>query len=144
MLPPPATPTVVRTARPQGKDAAIEKFAPLFDKAPFNDQDQDHFLSYEDLFKQKMDRVTAAFKVVRQNPPFMVAHMKQLETLLCDNLPSDNVTVRVLNPDPYKVFEGKNLRKMPKEKYLTQRGGNATLMCSSQLAHHPCSLTTLL
>ena len=71
MLPPPATPTVVRTARPQGKDAAIEKFAPLFDKAPFNDQDQDHFLSYEDLFKQKMDRVTAAFKVVRQNPPFM-------------------------------------------------------------------------
>ena len=57
----------------------------------------------------------------------LVAHMKQLETLLCDNLPSDNVAVRVLNPDPYKVFEGKNLRKMPKEKYLTQRGGNATV-----------------
>ena len=57
----------------------------------------------------------------------LVAHMKQLETLLCDNLPSDNVAVRVLNPDPYKVFEGNNLRKMPKEKYLTQRGGNATV-----------------
>ena len=57
----------------------------------------------------------------------LVAHMKQLNTLLCDNLPSDNVAVRVLDPEPYKTVEGNNLRKMPKEKYLTQRGGNAVV-----------------
>ena len=57
----------------KGKDKAIAQYAPLFDTLPFNDQDQDDLLSYEDGFKRKIDRVTAAFKIVRENPDFMIA-----------------------------------------------------------------------
>ena len=32
---------------------------------------------YAELFEKKMDRVTAAFKIVRENPAFMVQHMAQ-------------------------------------------------------------------
>jgi hypothetical protein len=59
------------------KPEALKKFQPLFDKAPFDGEDMDDYLSYEEMFSKKMDRVTEAFKIVRTNPSFMVHHMKQ-------------------------------------------------------------------
>ncbi len=50
---------------------------PLFAKPPFDDQDMDIYQSYEALATKKLDRVTEAFRIVRGNPKFMFAHMKQ-------------------------------------------------------------------
>jgi hypothetical protein len=53
------------------------KYMPLFAKPPFDDQDMDIYQSYEALATKKLDRVTEAFRIVRGNPKFMFAHMKQ-------------------------------------------------------------------
>ena len=55
----------------------IAKFQPLFNKAPFDDQELDVYCGYAELFEKKIERVTEAFRIVRDNPKFMFAHMKQ-------------------------------------------------------------------
>ena len=55
----------------------IEKFAPLFDEELFRSKEDDVNLSYEDGFRKSIERVTRAFEIVRSNPDFMVAHMRQ-------------------------------------------------------------------
>ena len=35
------------------------------------------YLSYQELFEKKIDRVTEAFKIVRTNDEFLFRHMKQ-------------------------------------------------------------------
>eukprot|EP00041_Stephanoeca_diplocostata_P030742 m.938171 g.938171 ORF g.938171 m.938171 type:complete len:669 (-) comp23816_c0_seq4:379-2385(-) len=59
------------------KPAMLHKFLPLFSGPPFDNQVMDEYLSYEDLFAKKIERVAAAFKIVRNNPNFLFAHMKQ-------------------------------------------------------------------
>ena len=55
----------------------IDQFAPLFDEPIFHHQEEDLLLSYEDRFKTSIARVSRSFQIVRENPEFMVAHMKQ-------------------------------------------------------------------
>lgn len=55
----------------------IEKFAPLFDEEVFNSKEDDVNLSYEEGFRKSIERVTRAFEIVRSNPDFMIAHMRQ-------------------------------------------------------------------
>ena len=55
----------------------INKFKPLFDEPVFNNQENDVNLSYEDGFRTSIARITRAFEIVRENPDFMIAHMKQ-------------------------------------------------------------------
>ena len=59
------------------KAKAIAKYQPLFAGAPFDDQHLDDYASYAELFKKKIDRVTSAFRLIRENPTFLFAHMKQ-------------------------------------------------------------------
>jgi hypothetical protein len=61
----------------KGKPAMIEKFSHLFDSNPVFDNEEDNTLSYEELFKLKQRRVTAAFGIVRNNDDFLMAHMRQ-------------------------------------------------------------------
>lgn len=56
---------------------AQNRYMPLFSGAPFDNQAMDEYLSYEELFEKKIERVAAAFKIVRDNPSFLFAHMKQ-------------------------------------------------------------------
>lgn len=69
--------TALREVVTKGRDKDIAKFAKLFAGPPFDDQDDDVTLSYEDGFKKKIERVAAAFEIARSNPAFMAAHMKQ-------------------------------------------------------------------
>jgi len=55
----------------------IEQFAPLFDEPVFHNQEEDILLSYEDHFKKSIERVSRSFEIIRENPEFMIAHMKQ-------------------------------------------------------------------
>ena len=66
----------LRKSITKGKDDMYAKFLPLFD-SPLFDQDHDDQLSYEEGFKKKIERVTEAFNIIRKNPAFMFAHMKQ-------------------------------------------------------------------
>ena len=59
------------------RPANIAKYKPLFSAAPFDDQHLDDYASYAELFEKKIDRVTGAFKIIRDNPTFMFTHMKQ-------------------------------------------------------------------
>ncbi len=62
----------------RGKGAArLREFEPLFDANPLFDRADDHTLSYAASFEKSIDRVAEAFRVVRDNPKFMVAHMRQ-------------------------------------------------------------------
>jgi hypothetical protein len=56
--------------------ATIAKFKPLFSDGIFDDT-LDDYASYSDLFEKKLQRVTAAFKIVRENPSFQMTHMSQ-------------------------------------------------------------------
>lgn len=52
----------------------IEQYSHLFNAPPFNDRDQDIFLSYEEMWSRAMDRHVEAMKIVRSNPDFRAAH----------------------------------------------------------------------
>ena len=58
------------------KVEALRKYQPLFSSPLFQKQ-EDEMLSYREGFKKSIDRVTEAFRIVRENPSFMIAHMKQ-------------------------------------------------------------------
>jgi acyl-CoA oxidase len=66
----------LRKSITKGKDEIYAKYLPLF-SSPLFDQDHDDQLSYEEGFKKKIERVTEAFNIIRNNPSFMFAHMKQ-------------------------------------------------------------------
>ena len=61
----------------KSNSTTIDQFAPLFDEPIFHHQEEDLLLSYEDRFKTSIARVSRSFQIVRENPEFMVAHMKQ-------------------------------------------------------------------
>lgn len=61
---------VIRGKRPE----LIRKFIPLFSGPPFDDHNQDIFLSYEDLWRKELDRHVEAMKIVRTNPEFRAVH----------------------------------------------------------------------
>ena len=61
----------------KGSAATITKFQPLFNEPLYQNQDQDLLLSYAEGFKKSIDRVSRAFEIMRSNPDFMVAHMRQ-------------------------------------------------------------------
>lgn len=52
----------------------LQRFQHLFEGHPFDDQHDDDFESYEGKFRKSMTRVTAAFRAVRDNPKFFLAH----------------------------------------------------------------------
>lgn len=60
----------------KGKTAALQAFRPLF-ASPLFDASQDHLRSYRGGFEVSIARVAEAFRIVRNNPDFMAAHMKQ-------------------------------------------------------------------
>ena len=55
----------------------INKFKPLFNEPIFNNQENDVNLSYEEGFRTSIARISRAFEIVRENPDFMIAHMRQ-------------------------------------------------------------------
>ena len=55
----------------------IKQFQPLFEEELFQNQDQDLLLSYSDQFRKSIERVSRSFQIIRDNPDFMIAHMKQ-------------------------------------------------------------------
>jgi acyl-CoA oxidase len=55
----------------------VRKFAHLFDEPVFNNQDEDILVSYEEKFRRSIERVSRSFEIVRNNPDFMIAHMRQ-------------------------------------------------------------------
>ena len=59
------------------RPSLIEKYRPLFRGAPFDGEDDDYFRSYADLSASKLARVAAAVRITRENPAFMIDHIKQ-------------------------------------------------------------------
>eukprot|EP00756_Hemistasia_phaeocysticola_P023045 Hpha_TRINITY_DN15868_c2_g3::TRINITY_DN15868_c2_g3_i2::g.192178::m.192178/K00232/E1.3.3.6, ACOX1, ACOX3; acyl-CoA oxidase len=48
----------------------------LFNRAPFTDERDDYFRSYQDVFEQRLKRVSEAMRVIRANPEFKAKHMQ--------------------------------------------------------------------
>jgi len=57
--------------------AEITKFREqLFDREPFTSERDDYFRSYQEVFEKKLQRVSAAMRVIRANPEFKAKHMQ--------------------------------------------------------------------
>lgn len=57
--------------------ARTDPWKKQFEQPPFNDDDMDMYLSYEDKWRKTMKRTSAAVDLIRNNPKLMAAHMQQ-------------------------------------------------------------------
>ena len=63
----------------KGKHAALRRFRPPFASNPLFDEEggeADVLLSYADGFRRSIKKVAEAFRIIRANPEFMIAHMR--------------------------------------------------------------------